>query len=216
MRVQKLFWADPYATQCRATILGVDGQDVRLDASVFFAFSGGQESDTGTIGGYAVANARKDGLNILYTLPPGHALRVGDTVDVVIDGVRRLGLMRHHFAAETVLQLVYRHCPGIPRIGAHITPDKARIDFETETSLSALVPVIEAEANRLVQDDRPILTAFSDEASERRFWKVEGFAHMACGGTHPRSTGEVGRIVVKRRNPGKGKERLEIVATLPA
>jgi Ser-tRNA(Ala) deacylase AlaX len=67
-------------------------------------------------------------------------------------------------------------------------------------------------ANALVQSNRPILTGFSDEPNQRRFWRVEGFAQVSCGGTHPHSTGEIGVVKVRRRNPGKGKERLEIEA----
>ncbi|MEC4511869.1 alanine-tRNA synthetase second additional domain-containing protein [Klebsiella pneumoniae] len=39
---------------------------------------------------------------------------------------------------------------------------------------------------------------------------MEGFATMACGGTHPKSTGEVGAQKLKRKNTGKGKERIDI------
>ena len=120
--------------------------------------------------------------------------------------------MRHHFAAEMVLQLVYQNAPGIVRIGAHIAPQRARIDFEYASALTGLAIEAEREANALVQSNRPILTGFSDEPSQRRFWRVEGFAEMSCGGTHPRSTGEIGIVKVRRRNPGKGKERLEIEA----
>ncbi|MNW15619.1 Threonyl and Alanyl tRNA synthetase second additional domain protein [compost metagenome] len=62
----------------------------------------------------------------------------------------------------------------------------------------------------MLSADLPIITAFSDEAAQRRYWHVEGFARMACGGTHPRSTGEIGALKLKRKNTGKGKERIEI------
>ncbi|HNE01040.1 MAG TPA: hypothetical protein PLQ18_04975, partial [Plasticicumulans sp.] len=48
-------------------------------------------------------------------------------------------------------------------------------------------------------------------ANERRYWEVEGIARVACGGTHLRRTGEVGVLALKRRNVGKGKERVEIL-----
>jgi alanyl-tRNA synthetase len=54
------------------------------------------------------------------------------------------------------------------------------------------------------------MSEFSDVATQSRYWEIAGFAHVPCGGTHPRSTGEVGRIVLKRANPGRGKERIEI------
>lgn len=207
---QKVFWQDPYLTTLTAKITHVDGQDVQVDKTIFFAFSGGQESDAGMLGGYPVLLASKQGLAIVYTLPDGHTLQAGDSVAIGIDWDRRYRLMRLHFAAEMVLQLVYQHRPGIERIGAHISPDKARIDFASEVSLSPLLPSIAHEAMQLINEDRPIVTAFSDEPSERRYWKVDGFASMPCGGTHPRSTAEINGLALKRKNQGNQKERIEI------
>ena len=209
---QKLFWDDPYRTNLSTSVTHVAGAEIRLESTIFFAFSGGQESDAGTIGGVRVEEALKDGLDIVYRMAPDHGFREGDGVEVAIDWPRRYGLMRHHFAAEMVLQLVYQNAPGIVRIGAHIAPQRARIDFEYASALTGLAIEAEREANALVQSNRPILTGFSDEPSQRRFWRVEGFAQVSCGGTHPRSTGEIGIVKVRRRNPGKGKERLEIEA----
>ncbi|WP_346778797.1 alanine-tRNA synthetase second additional domain-containing protein [Burkholderia sp. Ac-20344] len=53
-------------------------------------------------------------------------------------------------------------------------------------------------------------TVVSHVDAQRRFWTVDGFATMACGGTHPASTGEIGMLTLKRRNTGKGKERIEV------
>jgi alanyl-tRNA synthetase len=207
---QKVFWNDPYQTELDTVITHVAGDQVQVKETIFFAFSGGQESDAGTLGGYAVLLARKQGLDITYTLPMDHTLKIGDRAVLRIDWDRRYRLMRLHFAAEMVLQLVYRHRPGIERIGAHIAPDKARIDFASEVSLAPLFPTIEQEAALLTKDDLPIVTAFSDEQAERRYWEVKGFARMACGGTHPRSTTEIGPLKLKRKNTGKGKERIEV------
>lgn len=210
MATQKLFWQDPYRTELQTQVTAVEGDAVRLAQTVFFAFSGGQESDSGTLAGLPVLAAQKDGLDIVYSLPTGHGLQVGSEVELRIDWARRYRLMRLHFAAEMVLQLVYQLEPDITRIGAHISADKARIDFALETSIATLFPQIEPQVVALLRADLPIITAFSDEAAQRRYWQVEGFATMACGGTHPRSTGEIGALKLKRKNTGKGKERIEI------
>ncbi|MBB1624332.1 alanyl-tRNA editing protein [Achromobacter sp. UMC71] len=208
---RKIFWQDPYLTTLEARVAHVDGAQVLLDQTILFAFSGGQESDAGTIGGYPVLQAAKRGLEIVYTLPAGHALQAGDAVTTRIDWERRYRLMRLHFAAEMVLQLIYRHCPGILRTGAHIAPAKARIDFTHEQSLAPQLAGIAREAQAWIDGDHPIVTAFSDLAAERRYWEVDGFARMACGGTHPRTTGEVGGLALKRKNPGRNSERVEIM-----
>ncbi|WP_153140803.1 alanyl-tRNA editing protein [Paraburkholderia agricolaris] len=207
---QKMFWSAPYQTELDTVVTHVVGDRVQVEETIFFAFSGGQESDAGTLGGYAVLLAENRGIDIIYTLPTEHTLKIGDRVILRIDWDRRYRLMRLHFAAEMVLQLVYKHRPGIERIGAHISPDKARIDFANEVSLAPLFPTIEQEVALLTKDDHPIVTAFSDEPAERRYWEVKGFARMACGGTHPRSTAEIGPLRLKRKNTGKGKERIEV------
>lgn len=211
--VRKIFWLDSYRSTHKTRIAGVDDQRVRLEETIFFAFSGGQESDAGTVAGHTVLAAEQDGLDIVYTLPPGHGLQAGDEVEVLIDWDRRYRLMRLHFAAEMVLQIVYKLRPGIERIGAHISADKARVDFALDGNIAALFPRIEAQVAALLAADLPIVTAFADEAADRRYWEVDGFARMPCGGTHPRRTAEVGAIKLKRKNTGKGKERIEITLT---
>jgi Ser-tRNA(Ala) deacylase AlaX len=123
---------------------------------------------------------------------------------------RRRRLIRLHFAAELVLELVRRRLSGARKVGAHVTADKARIDFAWPENVAGRLPGIAAGARRLVNADLPIVSGFDDEAVERRFWDVAGFARVPCGGTHPRRTGEVGPVVLKRRNVGRGIERIEV------
>jgi Ser-tRNA(Ala) deacylase AlaX len=206
----KLFWDEPYRAELDTSVAGVDGADVTLAETIFYAFSGGQESDAGTIGGHPVAQARKQAREIVYTLPAEHELRPGDSVRVCVDWVRRYRLMRLHFAAELVLELTTRHHPAIEKIGAHIAQDKSRIDFAWPASLAPDLPAIQASANALIAADHPIASAFSDEAAERRYWEIAGFARVPCGGTHLRRTGEIGPIALRRKNVGRDKERIEI------
>jgi Ser-tRNA(Ala) deacylase AlaX len=207
---KKMFWENPYQTELVTEITAVDGADVRVASTIFYAFSGGQESDRGSIGGFAVHSARKDGLEIIYTLPAAHTLRVGDSVAMHIDWNRRYSLMRLHFAAELVLEIIGENLSGVEKIGAHIAEDKARIDFAWPTSISPLLPFVAERANRLIASDLPIIKAFDDIATQRRYWEIEGFARVPCGGTHVNTTGEVGPIRLKRNNIGRGKERVEV------
>ena len=58
---QKLFWQDPYLTECTSKVTSIDGNKVKLDQTIFYAFSGGQQSDEGTINDIKVINAVKEG-----------------------------------------------------------------------------------------------------------------------------------------------------------
>jgi alanyl-tRNA synthetase len=207
---RKVFWEDSYLTQLDTHIQSAAGNTVTVAETIFYAFSGGQESDTGTIGTSRVLQARKEGLEIFYTLESGHELRPGDAVRMTIDWERRYRLMRLHFAAELVLELTTRYLHAIQKIGAHIAADKARIDFAWSGNIATIFPVITEQAQALIDADHPIISAFSDEANERRYWEIEGFARVACGGTHLKRTGEIGALALKRKNVGKGKERIEI------
>jgi Ser-tRNA(Ala) deacylase AlaX len=205
----KIFWQDPYQTELDTTITNVDGNKITLAETNFYAFAGGQESDSGTIGGLPVLEARKEDVEIFYTVA-GHFFQQGDTVKVAIDWERRYKLMRLHFAAEIILELVYQNLPSIEKIGAHIAQDKSRIDFQWAENIASLFPTLQAESETLINANHPIISAFSDEANERRYWEIEGFARVSCGGTHLKRTGEVGQLSLKRKNVGKAKERIEI------
>jgi Ser-tRNA(Ala) deacylase AlaX len=211
---RKIFWDDPYRTTLDTTVATVAGDVVTVTETIFYALSGGQESDAGCIGDRAVLQARKDGKEILYTLPERHGLGVGDAVRIEIDWARRYRLMRLHFAAELVLELASKTLADvgktIEKIGAHISADKARIDFDWHENISPLFPQLSAAAQAIIDADTPIISAFSDEPNERRYWEVAGLARVPCGGTHLKRTGEVGRLSLRRRNVGRGKERIEI------
>jgi Ser-tRNA(Ala) deacylase AlaX len=207
---RKIFWEDPYLTQIETRIASVKENDITVEQTIFYAFSGGQEGDHGTIGNIRVLEARKEGREIVYTLENGHSLKPGDPVRMAIDWERRYKLMRLHFAAEIVLELVYQKLGSIKKIGAHIAQDKARIDFEWGENISTLFPAIQKEALGIIEANQEIMSAFTDEEKEERYWEIKGFARVPCGGTHLKRTGEIGEIELKRKNPGKGKERIEI------
>ena len=207
---KKIFWQDPYLTQLATRIASVDGNDVTVEETIFYALSGGQESDHGTIGSKRVLQARNEGRDIVYTLEAYHGLKSGDAVRIEIDWERRYKLMRLHLAAELVLELVYQNFDSIEKVGAHIAQDKARIDFEWQASISEKLPLIREKALAIVEADKEIISAFSDRENQRRYWEIEEFARVPCGGTHLQKTGEIGDMKLKRKNPGKGKERIEI------
>ena len=162
-------------------------------------------------GGLPVLQAEKHGHDIVYTLAAGHGLQPGDAVKVHIDWPRRYRLMRLHFAAELTLETIYRDFDGVQKIGAHIGEHKARIDFALPQPITPHLAAIGAKVQTLIDADSPIISAFSDAANERRYWEVPGYCRVPCGGTHLKHTGEVGRIALKRKNVGKGKERVEIL-----
>jgi Ser-tRNA(Ala) deacylase AlaX len=157
----------------------------------------------------SILNSRMDGTLIYYTLPDNHGLVPGDTVEMKINWSRRYALMRLHFAAELILEIVTQKYQ-LEKVGAHIAEHKARIDFKAEQNLTQYFDDILASYNSIIVADKIIEKGWLDVATQRRFWKIEDFAQVPCGGTHVKSTAEVGYVTLKRDRPGKGVERIII------
>lgn len=206
----KVFWQDPYLTELISRVSSVKANQVQLTDTIIYAESGGQESDFATIDGIEVIKAEKHGKDIVYTLASDPKFDSGDLVNSQIDWPRRYALMKLHFAAEVVLEVFTQSYPSITKIGAHIGQSKSRIDFLWHESLNTLLPDVLLKSQTLIDSGLPIVSDFENIESERRYWQVEGFAKVPCGGTYLKQTSEVGQIRLKRKNVGKGKERVEI------
>jgi Ser-tRNA(Ala) deacylase AlaX len=207
--VEKLFRKDPYSSSCEATITSSKNGEITLDNTVFFAFAGGQQSDSGTIGGFKVLEARTDGPEIRYKLEESATLKEGDKAQVQIDMEKRMKIMRLHSAAHLVYGVFSRQNESKKLIGSNVTEDKSRIDFEHETPLTELLPPVEEESNRLIEQNPEVKTYPDEKNPDKWRWECLGLKYP-CGGTHVKSLGEIGKIKLKRKNIGAGKERIEI------
>jgi Ser-tRNA(Ala) deacylase AlaX len=207
--MKKVFWENPYQHTLKTKVASVEGNNVIFEETIAYSFAGGQESDQATVNGISIVDSKRIGNLIVYALPDNHGLKVGDQVEMIIDWPRRYRLMRLHFAAELILEIV-THKLQAEKVGAHIAPTKARIDFVYPENISVHFPAILEEYNAVIAADKKIETGYSDIENQRRYWKIEGFAQVPCGGTHVKSTAEVGYVTLKRDRPGKGLERIEI------
>lgn len=224
--MRKVFWDDPYQTILDTAVIEIQGNEILFKETIAYSFAGGQESDKATINGIPIVTSRKAGINIYYTLPEGHGLSAGEKVTMEIDWSRRLKLMRLHFACELVLVIVNRlfgrkkpHEELVPeeidiigpeKTGAHMAETHARVDFKLDENIGAYLPAIQEEYRRIIDADLPIEKGFIDEERQLRYWRIKGFATVPCGGTHVRSTAEVGMAIFKRDRVGKGVERIRI------
>lgn len=207
--MKKIFWENPYQHTLTTNVTAINGSIVLCAETIAYSFSGGQESDKAFINEMPILNSKIEGNLIYYTLPDNHHLNVGDQVVMTIDWARRLRLMRLHFAAELILEIVtqkYR----LEKVGAHIAEHKARIDFKSDSTISIHFPEILQQYNAIIDANYPIEKGYSDSENQRRYWKIATLAQIPCGGTHVNSTQEVGYVSLKREKPGKSIERIEI------
>src|SRR5579862_4082194 len=166
--MRKVFWENPYQTNLITNVISVDGNIVLFDATIAYSFAGGQESDKATVNGIPILDSKIEGHLIYYTLPENHGLAVGDQVTMIIDWPRRNRLMRLHFAAELILEIVTQKY-GYEKIGAHIAETKARIDFIADRNISEHFDEILAIYNEIIKSNKEIQKDYSDVANKRRF-----------------------------------------------
>jgi misacylated tRNA(Ala) deacylase len=158
---------------------------------------------------------------------------IGETVQGAIDWERRHGLMRTHTALHVLCGVIWNEW-RVPVTGGNMEPLSARMDFEFDPLPERFAARVEELVNAELAADRPIEVEFlhrgvaledadlirtkvnliPESVTEIRVVDIVGLDKQADGGTHVRSTGEVGRIrVVKTENKGKGfkRVRLEVV-----
>lgn len=228
-----LYLRDAYLTSFSGTVVDAREGAVALDRTAFYPTGGGQPHDTGVLAGLAVTDVRKEGDLVWHTLDGGPLPAVGDAVDGVVDWDRRHRLMRTHTALHVLCGVIWNEW-RVPVTGGNMEPLAARMDFEFDPVPEGFGPRIEELVNAELVADRPIEvqflprdTAVQDEdlirtkvnlipesVTEIRVVDIVGLDKQADGGTHVRSTSEVGRIrVTKLENKGKGNKRvrLEIV-----
>ncbi|HET6794333.1 MAG TPA: alanyl-tRNA editing protein [Acidimicrobiales bacterium] len=226
---EMLFLEDAYLTRFTATVTAVDGQRVALDRTAFYPTGGGQPHDTGVLGPARVVEVRKEGDEVWHTLE-GPVPAVGDQLEGEIDWERRHRLMRTHTALHTLCGVIWNEW-GKAVTGGNMEPLSARMDFEFDPLPESFGARVEELVNAELAADRPIEvsflprdTALADTDLIRtkvnlippsvrtiRVVDIVGLDKQADGGTHVRSTAEVGRIrIVKTESKGKGNKRVRL------
>lgn len=207
---EKLFNEDAYMKEAGAVVVSVDGNDIVLDRTIFFAFSGGQADDYGTIGSVRLTGLRIDGDDIVHTVEDASGFSVSDTVELALDWDRRYKLMRLHTAAHIVYFFAVKVIGEKSLIGSNVDVSKSRLDFVMDKSVGESLPEIERMTNEYISVDRTVTVEDDKEEKGRRIWRC-GDMEMPCGGSHVKNTGDIGKIRLNRKNIGSGKERIEIM-----
>jgi Ser-tRNA(Ala) deacylase AlaX len=205
---EKLFYKDPYLKEFKATITKIDGNKVTLDRTAFFPFSGGQAGDIGEIGKCKVINTVYEGEEIVHVLETC-LLSVSEEVKCEIDWDRRYSIMKLHSAAHLVYEFFVKKNGKQEVIGSNITDSKARLDFKTDSNIGIYLENLEKEVNGFISGGHEIRTYENPEKEGFRVWACEDMK-MPCGGTHVKSTSNIGEVCLKRKNLGAGKERIEV------
>lgn len=217
---------------------------VLLDRTVFYPGGGGQPCDTGKLTRFSdrrswpVVSARKGPEGVWHELAGDDALpAIGDEVRGELDWERRYNLMRMHTALHVLCGVVFLDY-GALVTGGNMAPDRARMDFEMDSSEFTLerVAEIERRANEELRAGREVrvrilpreeafqipdlirtkINLLPEGIAEVRTVEIVGLDLQADGGTHVQNTREVGELrVVGTRSKGKANKRLEIELSDP-
>jgi len=237
-KTRTLFYEDPYMKEFEAEVAAViDGRYVVLDRTAFYAEGGGQISDRGWLvkgsDRAAVVDVQSVEGVILHEIEESARFKEGDRVEGAIDWERRLALMRSHTATHLLLGAARRVLGDHAwQAGAQKGVERSRLDISHFRRLTQeQVEAIERLANQAVVEGRPVACRWMprNEAEakygfrlyqggavpgkEIRVVEVEGWDAEACGGTHVRSTSEVGLVkILNTERVQDGVERLVFAA----
>jgi misacylated tRNA(Ala) deacylase len=228
------------AFEATVTAVDADNHAVVLDRSAFYPGGGGQPYDLGAlqypggdgeIASHPVIKTRKAGPDVLHFIEAAAPLpEVGVSVHGQLDWERRYKLMRTHTAMHILCGVIFRDY-GASVTGGDMDPLEGRMDFEFETMQKELVNNIEEAVNHEMAANHPLrvvilpreeafqipdlirtkINLLPEGITHVRTVEIVGLDLQADGGTHVRSTGEVGPIrVVDYKSKGKINKRIYI------
>jgi misacylated tRNA(Ala) deacylase len=233
-----LFRTDAYLRETPAKVLLVsDGGGIVLDRTVLYASAGGQPGDRGVVvhagGECPIATTVYDAADkstVVHLAAEGAPRpRAGDAVTIAVDWDHRHKLMRMHTALHLLCSLV-KH----PVTGGQVGVDEGRLDFDIEDAAAADKDALTAGLMALIHADHPVSERWITDAELAakptlvRTMSVKpptgtGRVRLVaigeggsvdlqpCGGTHVRSTAEIGRVAVtKIEKKGRINRRIRV------
>lgn len=226
-----LYLTDAYLREFDARVVSAVPGEVVLDRTAFYPEGGGQPSDSGILTAgpgrsWTISGVVKSTAGIVHRClgdPPS----AGESVHGVIDWDRRFRCMRYHTCLHILSGVVY-HRFGSDITGGQIYLDRARMDLSIPNFDRAVAEQLVEEVNQVVERGLPIEVRFVPRAelartpglvrvdaqlvpdvTALRVIDIQGFDAQADGGTHVRSTSEVGPVALQKiENKGVRNKRL--------
>ena len=219
---ERLYYTDSYLREFQARVVerSADGRTIYLDRTLFYPAAGGQPFDVGRIAGVAVVEVVDEEERIAHRLAA--PLAAAGEVAGEIDWARRFDHMQQH-SGQHLLSAVFEELFGLHTVSFHLGAESATIDLEGGPVEARTVMEAERRANQVVSENRAMDVRFEDASeaqglrkpSERagtlRIVSIDGLDRSACGGTHVRTTGEIGPILLRKTEKIRQSVRVEFV-----
>lgn len=234
MTTRRLYYDDAYEKEFEARVVycevlppnvsaGITGTvwGLMLDRTAFYPTSGGQPNDLGKIGDANVLDVRDEGEEILHLVD-----RKPSDPDVMgcINWPRRFDHMQQH-TGQHLLSAVFQERFGLPTVSFHLGAELCTIDLRGPEPTEKILEGAERAANQVVFEDRPVNVRYgtADQLSQLgvrkevdrkgilRAIEIEAADLQPCGGTHVKSTGQIGVVLVRRCTKVRQDWRVEFV-----
>ena len=218
---ERLYYHDCYLREFRARVIesADGGRRLYLDRTAFYPTSGGQPFDLGTLAGVAIREVvdEEDRIGHLLEAPIG-----ATEVDGVVDWDRRYDHMQQH-TGQHLLSAVLEELFQIRTVSFHLGSGVSTIDVEAPALSAAQLERAEGRCAEIIAEARPVRITFEDASSDLdlrkastrtgtlRIVSMEGIDRSACGGTHVRTTAEIGMVLIGKLERIRGITRIEFV-----
>ncbi len=228
---EHLYYSDSYLREFDAQVLssapassagGEPRFHIVLDRTAFYPTSGGQPHDTGKLSLAAVHEVfeREDGAIVHVTDMPMTPGQVRGSVD----WPRRWDHMQQH-SGQHLLSAAFLERFNWPTVSFHLGREVSTIDLAAPSLDPAQLEAVEARANAIIAEDRPITVRLCSAAElatlgvrkavERdgpiRVLEIENYDRQPCGGTHVARTGQIGALLLRGCERVKQYGRVEFV-----
>jgi alanyl-tRNA synthetase len=195
--------------------------EVVLDRSAFYPTSGGQPNDTGVLDDANVLDVREESDEIVHIVDK--ELAHGE-VKGCVQWPRRFDHMQQH-TGQHLLSAMFQERFGLPTVSFHMGAEMCTIDLRGPEPSSEVLYGAQRAANKVIFEDRPVNVRYgtADQLArlgvrkevERqgilRAIEIEAADLQPCGGTHVKSTGQIGMVLVRRVSKIRQDWRVEFV-----
>jgi alanyl-tRNA synthetase len=234
MKTHRIYYDDAYEKEFNARVMhcevlppdlnsGITGQvwGLVLDRTAFYPTSGGQPNDLGKVGDANVLDVRDDGDEIIHIVD-----RRPSSPDVLgcINWPRRFDHMQQH-SGQHLLSAMFQERFGRPTVSFHLGADFCTIDLRGPEPSEEILEGAERACNRIIFEDRQLTVRYGtaedlaelgvrkevDRQGILRAIEIEGADLQPCGGTHVKTTGQIGTLLVRRCSKMRQDWRVEFV-----
>lgn len=229
MATRRIYYDDAFEREFSAQVLSSEpavhstaqAWDVVLDRTAFYPTSGGQPNDVGKLGEAHVLDVRDEEDQIVHVVDKELA---NGPVNGCIDWGRRFDHMQQH-TGQHLLSAMFLERYGRPTVSFHLGVELSTIDLRGPEPSEEILEGAERAANQIIFEDRPVTVRYGtaedlarlgvrkevERSGILRAIEIEGADLQPCGGTHVKTTGQIGTLLVRRCTKMRQDWRVEFV-----